>query len=32
MCKTDIMRKNKEHIDLMTQENLTYKKLEEDLT
>ena len=31
MCKTDIMRKNKKHTDLMTQENLTGKKPEEDL-
>ena len=32
MCKTDIMRKDKEHKDMMTQENLTGKKLEKDLT
>ena len=32
MCKTDIMRKNKEHIDMMAQENLTSKKPGEDLT
>ena len=32
MCKTDIMRKNKEYIDMMTQENLISKKTEEDLT
>ena len=32
MCKTDIMRKNKEHIDMMTQENLTNKKVGEDST
>ena len=32
MCKTDIMRKNKEHIDMITQENLISKKPEEDLT
>ena len=32
MCKTDIMRKNKEHTDMMTQENLTNKKPREDLT
>ena len=31
MCKTDIMRKNKEHIDMMTQENLMGKKLGKDL-
>ena len=32
MCKTDIMRKNKEHINMMTQENLTDKKVGEDST
>ena len=32
MCKTDIMRKDKEHKDMMTQENLTGKKLGNDLT
>ena len=32
MCKTGIMRKNKEHIDMMTQENLTDKKVGEDST
>ena len=32
MCKTDRMRKNKEHIDMMTQENLTDKKVGEDST
>ena len=32
MCKIDIMRKNKEHTDLMTQANLTGKKPGEDLT
>ena len=32
MCKIDIMRKNKEHIDLMTQENITGKNPGEDLT
>ena len=31
MCKTDIMQKNKEHIDMMTQENLMGKKLGKDL-
>ena len=31
MCKKDIMRKNKEHTDLMTLENLTSKKPMEDL-
>ena len=31
MCKTDIMQKNKEHIDMMIQENLMGKKLGEDL-
>ena len=33
MCKTDIMqKKNKEHTDMMTQENPIDKKLGEDLT
>ena len=32
MCKTDIMRKDKEHKDMMTQENLTGKKPGDDLT
>ena len=32
MCKTDIMWKNKEHTNMKTQENLTGKKPEEDLT
>ena len=32
MCKTGIMQKNKEHIDMMTQENLTDKKVGEDST
>ena len=31
MCKTYIMRKNKENKDMMTQENLTGKKHGEDL-
>ena len=31
MCKTDIMRKNKEYKDMMTQENLTGKKPGQDL-
>ena len=32
MCKTDIMQKNKEHKNVMTQENLTSKKPVNDLT
>ena len=32
MRKTDIMQKNKEHTDLMIQENLTGKKPGENLT
>ena len=32
MCKTNITRKNKEHKDMMTQENLTSKKPGYDLT
>ena len=32
MCKTYIMRKNKENKDMMTQENLTGKKPRDDLT
>ena len=32
MCKTNITRKNKEHKDMMTQENLTSKKPGNDLT
>ena len=32
MCKTNIMHKNKEHKNVMTQENLTGKKLGNDLT
>ena len=32
MCIIDIMRKNKEHKNMMTQENLTGKKPGDDLT
>ena len=32
MCKTDIMRKYKEHTNMMTQENLIDKKSGDDLT
>ena len=31
MCKTNIMQKNREYIDMTTQENLTGKKLGNDL-
>ena len=31
MCKTNIMEKNREYIDMTTQENLTGKKLGNDL-